>query len=285
MKLLATFLSSLLLATTVTANVPSRSAQRQQRRAERRAALEDVTEVNVIKRATPSNTQTHWAGAVMTAAPAGTSFTAVTGTFVVPKPVPPTSGAGTWGGSAWVGIDGYYSNPNALAQAGVSWNVTVDSTGATSYQYLAWYEWAPWGEFLYDMTVNAGDAINVWCQSKDPLTAYCTVFDETTGVELTQVFTPNAKSPPPYPPLIGASVEWIVEDFNEADTGAMIPFANFHSVTFTGASAVASNNATGAYETVYPNAGNVVVQVIAQNGQVLTDTTFPGTNEVEVTYV
>ncbi|KAE9373931.1 concanavalin A-like lectin/glucanase [Stipitochalara longipes BDJ] len=252
---------------------------------------EAVTEVNVIKRgtgtsdaATPSNTNTHWAGAVMTASPPGTTFTAVGATFVVPKPSPPTSGAGTWGGSAWVGIDGYYSNPAALLQAGVSWQVTVSSSGATSYEYLAWYEWAPDGEATYPITVSAGDTINVWCESKTNITGYCTLFDVTTGVEITQDISPSSRIPGPLPGLEGLSVEWIVEDFQD-DTGSDIAFANFHSVTFTNTEAIASNNATAAWDPLYPNAGNVVVQVIDQNNAVLTSTTFPGTNEIEVTYV
>ncbi|KAN0098205.1 Peptidase G1 [Hyaloscypha variabilis] len=247
-------------------------------------AAQEVTEVNVIKRATPSNTQTHWAGAVITASPPGTTFQAVGATFVVPKPSPPTSDAGTWGGSAWVGIDGYYSEPNALLQAGVSWQVTVSSTGAETYQYLAWYEWFPDGEFTLPITVSAGDTINVWCQTITNLTAYCTVFDVTTGVEITQPIQPESLIPGPEPPVLGLSVEWIVEDFND-DTGGMIPFANFNSVTFTNTEAIASNNATGAWDPVYPNAGNVVVQVINQNNQDLTATIFPGTNEIEVKYI
>jgi Peptidase A4 family len=139
MKLSITLLSSLLFATTI---IASPSAARGQRWNERRANSERATKVNNLERGTDTSnaaastsTNKIWSGAVVTASPPGTTFTAVGATFVVPKPSPPTSGPGTWGGSAWVGIDGYYSNLDALLQAGVSWGVTVSDTGATTYNY------------------------------------------------------------------------------------------------------------------------------------------------------
>jgi hypothetical protein len=126
MKLSIALLSSLLFATTITA-IPSRSSRRNQQRNERRAGSVLATKVNDSKRgtgtldaATSTNTNDIWSGAVLTAPPAGTTFTAVGATFIVPKPSPPTSGPGTWGGSARVGIDGYYSDPTALLQAAFS---------------------------------------------------------------------------------------------------------------------------------------------------------------------
>jgi len=291
MKLSIALLSSLLFVTTISA-MPSRAAQRSQKRNERRAGSEPATRVNDLKlgtgtfdAATTTNTNEIWSGAVLTAPPAGTTFTAVGATFVVPKPSPPTSGPGSWGGSAWVGIDGYYSNPNALLQSGVSWQVTVSDTDETTYEYIAWYEWIPDGEIAYAMNVTAGDTINVWCESTTNTTGYCTLEDVTTGVELTEVLS----APPPLPipgdttNLDGLSVEWIVEDFEEPD-GTSIPFANFHKVTFTNCEAIA-NNVDGAWDPLYPNADNAVVQVMDQNGVVLTSTSFPGTNEIQVTYV
>jgi hypothetical protein len=156
--------------------------------------------------------------------------------------------------------------------------VTVSSTGATTYDYAAWYEWYPAGETLYDMTISAGDTITMWCESITNTTGYCALQDVTTGVELIQ--TLSAPIPLPIPGdmtnLEGVSVEWIVEDFEPDRT--TIPFANFHQVTFTNCEAIA-NNVAGAWGPIYPNAGNAVVQVLEQNGTVLTSTSFPGTNE------
>ena len=130
------------------------------------------------------------------------------------------------------------------------------------------------------MTVNAGDTINVWCQSQSPTAGYCTLFDVTTGVELTQQI-----SDPTYIPgagqLEGLSAEWVVEDYNDPP----IPFANFHQVTFTNCEAIANNVTTLAWDPIYPNSGNTVVQVMNQGAGPLTSTTFPGTNEIQVTYV
>ena len=286
MKLAIAILSNLLFATTITAFAVAPEIARRSQQQERRAILEPPTKVKG-RAVAASSTNAIWSGAVMTAAPAGTSFSAVSGTFVVPKPSPPTSGPGSWGGSAWVGIDGYYSNPYALLQAGVSWEVDVSSTGATTYTYLAWYEWAALGggQVNLPMTIHAGDTVYVTCQVKTDTSGYCTVFDKTTGQELTTDIYPP-RPPPDAPPSIlnGSSVEWIVEDWQQGD-GSSIPFANFHQVTFTEAQAIASNSTTGAYNVLHPNAGNSVVEVIVQNGQVLTSTSFPGTNQVQVTYV
>lgn len=123
MKLSTTFFGGLFLAATITA-IP--------------AKFNDLKrDSGTLIAARSTNTSKTWSGAVLTAPPAGTTFTAVGGTFVVPKPSPPTSGPGSWGGSAWVGIDGYWSNPYALFQAGVSWGVTVSDSGATTYDYTA----------------------------------------------------------------------------------------------------------------------------------------------------
>lgn len=57
------------------------------------------------------------------------TYTAVTGTFVVPTPSAPSGGSGTYSAAAWVGIDGDTCD-NAILQTGVDF--TVDG-GEVSY--------------------------------------------------------------------------------------------------------------------------------------------------------
>src|ERR1700761_3399123 len=81
----------------------------------------------------------NWAGAVITAPPAGQKFTTVSGRFNVPTPSRPAgAGAGSYSASAWVGIDGDTAG-NSILQSGIDF--TISSSGAISYQ--AWYEWFP----------------------------------------------------------------------------------------------------------------------------------------------
>jgi hypothetical protein len=167
--------------------------------------------------ATPTDHFVNWAGAVLTAPPSGQTFNAVTGTFVVPEPSPPTSGAGTWSVSAWVGIDGD-SYQGAMLQAGVSWEVDVDSNGDYSYQYYAWFERYPNGELLIgegDFNVTVGDSIQVIVESTSDSSG-CVQFSNTAigGRLYADLTAPSSTAV-----LEDQSVEYIVEDDGD--------FANF----------------------------------------------------------
>lgn len=70
------------------------------------------------------------------------------------------------------------------------------------------------------------------------------------------------------------NAEWIVEDFSS--NGGLVPFANFGTVTFTGASA------TGSSGTVTPAGASILD--IKQNGQVLTSVSSSGSS-VTISYV
>lgn len=71
------------------------------------------------------------------------------------------------------------------------------------------------------------------------------------------------------------NAEWIVEDFSSGNS--LVPFADFGSVTFTGASATTSSGTVGV-------TGAEIID-IKQNNKVLTSVSLDGTNEVTVTYV
>ncbi len=70
------------------------------------------------------------------------------------------------------------------------------------------------------------------------------------------------------------NAEWIVEDFEE--NGGLVPFANFGTVTFTGASATTNSGTVG------PSGADIID--IRQNNKVLTDVTVSGSS-VTVKYV
>lgn len=77
----------------------------------------------------------NWAGSILV----GNGYTAVTGTFTVPSPIPPTGGSSKtqYAASAWVGIDGD------------TWTNSILQTGLDFYAWKgqvafdAWYEWYP----------------------------------------------------------------------------------------------------------------------------------------------
>ena len=90
----------------------------------------------------------------------------------------------------------------------------------------------------------------------------------STGESVTHSFTSETNA------LQQINAEWIVEDFEEGNT--LVPFANFGTVTFTGASAV------GSIGTVGPSGATIID--IEQSRKVLTSVSVSDT-EVVVTYV
>jgi len=200
----------------------------------------------------------NWAGAVLTAPPAGSTFTSVSGQFVVPTP----SGSGA--ASAWVGIDGD-TYQNAILQTGVDFTV---SGGKVSYD--GWYEWYP--DFAYDfsgITFSAGDTVALSVKSTSSTAGTAVIENLTTGKTVTQSLTSSSK-------LGGENAEWIVEDFEE--NGGLVAFADFGTVTFTGA---AAGYSTGGSEGV---TGATIID-IEQSNKVLTSVSTSGSSEVVITYV
>jgi len=76
--------------------------------------------------------------------------------------------------------------------------------------------------------------------------------------------------------LPGTSAEWIVEDF--LSDNSEVPFADFGSVTFTGASAVING------ATVTPGSDSAVWNIVLDENKALTSTTISGST-VTVDYV
>ena len=209
---------------------------------------------------TASVTSSNWAGAALT----GSGFTEVTGTFTVPKPSVPSGGSSSteYCGAAWVGIDGY--SDSDLIQTGVLWCIEDGS-----YDYEAWYEYLPASLVDYSgISVSSGDSVTVTATKTGTNSGTTTL--KSGGTTVTHTFSGESS------PLPGTSAEWIVEDFLSG--GSEVPFADFGTVTFTGASAVQSGS------TVTPGGDSATNIILEENSSVLTSTTISGST-VTVKYV
>jgi len=211
------------------------------------------------------SSSTNWAGAVLET----TGVTEVTGTFTIPKPTVPTGGKATteYCGAAWVGIDGDTCQ-SGLIQTGVFWCV---ENGAFSYE--AWYEYIPAASIAYTgISVTSGNVIKVTVTKTSTTGGVTTLENVSTGETATHTFT-NQRSGT----LCGENAEWIVEDFESGN--ALVPFANFGTVTFTGSSAIVG----GTTVTPASAAADTIVLVSSSDAALTTTTVSGGT--VTVKYV
>jgi Peptidase A4 family len=269
MKLSAVLLSHVLLATSVLAS-PRGLAERVAQRAARTSRHSNT--LNVIEESFVNSTyvqySSNWAGAVLTAPPAGQTFNAVSATFTIPTPAAPTSGSGSWAASAWVGIDGD-TYQNAILQTGIDFTITK-SGGSSSISYDAWYEWFP--NYAYDfsgITLSAGDVVSVSVVSSSSTSGKATITNLSTSQTVSKSLSSTAR-------LGGQNAEWIVEDFSSG--GKLVPFANFGTVDFT--SAVAKTNSQSVGTT-----GATIIDIETSGGTVLTSVSIPSSSEVVVSYV
>ncbi|KAI0043370.1 hypothetical protein FA95DRAFT_1563398 [Auriscalpium vulgare] len=265
--LASALLSIALLATTAFAAPPSRSARMASRLSRRREGAhlsgpsQRLEESNLIGGSVNTNYSSNWAGAVFDSA-AGT-YKSVTGTFVVPTPkVPSGGGSGEYSASAWVGIDGDTCG-TAILQTGVDF--TIDG-GSVSYD--AWYEWYP--DYAYDfssISIKAGDTIKLTVTATSTKAGSAVIENVTTGKTVTKSLTSSAA-------LCEKNAEWIVEDYDSGNS--QVPFANFGTVTFTGASATTGSGTVGP-------SGSTILDM-KQSGTVLTSVST-GSSSVTISYV
>jgi len=208
---------------------------------------------------THDSTSTNWAGAVLI----GTGYTSVTGTFTVPTP----STAGS--GSAWVGIDGDTCQ-TAILQTGIDW-----TKSGSSITYDAWYEWYP--DYAYDFSASsiplaAGDSITVTVTASSKTGGTAKIVNNTKGKTVTHTFSNEASEGS----LCETNAEWIVEDFESG--GSQVAFADFGTVTFTGASAKGSSGTVG-------TTGATVIDMVNSSKKVIVDCSVPSSSSVTCTYV
>ncbi|KFY13641.1 hypothetical protein V492_03125 [Pseudogymnoascus sp. VKM F-4246] len=205
----------------------------------------------------PNNTHVeysgNWAGAVLV----GTGYTSVTGTFTVPTPT--TDGSG----SAWVGIDGDTCG-TAILQTGIDW-----TKSGSKITYDAWFP-----DYAYDfsgISLSAGNVVTVTVTATSKTGGTAVIKNTSTGQTVSHTFSNEAS----LGSLCEYNAEWIVEDFDSG--GSQVSFANFGTVSFTGASAVKSGTKVGV-------AGASILD-IKQGTTVLTDCSLSGSSGVTCKYV
>jgi len=255
-----TVASALLLAGTAVA-APGTAMRRARAQAGRRSQpLIRVPGATTLDADSTNNTNvdysSNWSGAVLV----GTGFTSVTGTFTVPTPT--TDGSG----SAWVGIDGDTCG-TAILQTGIDW-----TKSGSSITYDAWYEWYP--DYAYDftgITLAAGNVVTVTVTATSLTGGTAVIKNVSTGKSVTHKFSNEASEGS----LCEQNAEWIVEDFESG--GSLVSFANFGTVTFSGASAVQSGTSVGV-------TGATIID-LKQSSTVLTSVSLSGSSGVVVKYV
>jgi len=202
----------------------------------------------------------NWAGAVLISS----GITSVTGTIVVPVPKTPEGGDDytEYSAAAWVGIDGDTCDSSIL-QTGVDFNI---QGGTPSYD--AWFEWYPAASYSFDdFSFGAGDSIEITVTASSSTSGVATLTNQGTGQTVSHTFDNEGAA------LCMTNAEWIVED--ASDGYSLIPFADFTTVTFTGASAVVDGSTV--------DTSGATIADIRQNDQVLTSCSADG-DEVSCTY-
>lgn len=250
MKIAATLLSSALLASMAIA--APLTEQRRARRLRQSNPPLGVNSTEAIKFTDVTHPQfsSNWAGGVLI----GSGFKTVTGTFTIPTPRIPSGGSTRtqFCASAWVGIDGDTCQ-TAILQTGLDFCVQ-----GSAVSFAAWFEWFP--DFAHDftgITLAAGDSIKVTVSASSFTGGTATIKNNSRGQTVSHTFSGQ-------PSLCQTNAEWIVEDFSSGNS--LVPFANFGTVTFSGA------NAGG----VGPSGATIID--MQQNGQTLTSVSVSGSS-------
>ena len=166
---------------------------------------------------TPANTTVrstsrNWSGYVATG---GTSYTSVSGTWIIAKPDPNVQGID----ATWVGIGG--ANTTDLIQAGTE--ATVNPDGTVSYD--AWTETLPQSTKTISLAVSGGDTVSVAITEQSAGLWVIDMKNLTTGKTFTTTIRYNSST---------SSAEWI-EEAPSVGRG-IAPLDSFGTVKFTGGS-------------------------------------------------
>ncbi|KAF5391596.1 hypothetical protein D9757_002547 [Collybiopsis confluens] len=262
------FLVQALLASAVFA-LPSSKDRMAARRA-RRGVSRQSKPANLITSqfVTDATNTTHeefssnWAGAILIASTA--TYKSVTGTFTVPTPKS-TGGSAEQCATAWVGIDGDTCD-TAILQTGVDFCVT-----GSSVEFDGWYEFFPGkrsaASFDFSgISFSAGDSVTLTATVASATSGTLTIKNNSKGQTVSKAVTSSAK-------LCQTNAEWIVEDFEECEGSScsLVPFANFGTVQFTGASATtASGTLTPAGATIIDIEQNTILTKSSVSGSTIT---------------
>jgi len=174
----------------------------------------------------------NWAGYVVNGRAAKTQFERVIGGWAQPRA---TCSAGQQSYSAfWVGLGGYQASSSKLEQTGTE--ADCDATGHAYYS--AWYELVPNPPVPIRLAIKPGDVV----------AASVTVSANSVSLHLRNVTTGRLftkrlalRSPDT------SSAEWIAEAPSSCDRSdcRTLPLTNFGSVSFSGASALATDGHAG----------------------------------------
>jgi Peptidase A4 family len=175
---------------------------------------------------------TNWAGYAVHRS--GVSFRQVSGTWTQPSATC-VAGRRTYS-SAWVGLGGYSPTSDALEQIGTELDCNAGGQAVSS----AWYELVPAPTRRIRLTVQPGDTMH----------ASVTVTGHQVVVELDDLTSNQRFRKTLHTAAIDvSSAEWILEAPSECVgqfTCQALPLADFGSVPFTSALAVAADGTTGA---------------------------------------
>jgi len=228
----------------------------QSRMAKRLAQRDSRRSTPVQRDSVNTEFSSNWAGAVLVANSA--TYESVTATFTVPT----ASGSSGSAASAWVGIDGDTCG-SAILQTGVDFTVSGSET-----TYDAWYEWFP--DFAHDfsgISISAGHEIQLTVTAPSSPSGTAVIHNLSNGQSVSKSLTSTSA-------LCQTNAEWIVEDFEEGSS--LVPFADFGTITFSGASAGTTSGSVG------PSGATAID--IEQNSEVLTSVSI-GSSSVTVSYV
>ena len=224
------------------------------------APTQPQTPLNTTVRSTSRN----WSGY---AATGGTSYTSVSGTWVVPTPDAKVAGID----ATWIGIGG--ANTTDLIQAGTE--ATVNGDGTVSYD--AWTETLPQSTRTISLAVNGGDTVSVSITEQSADLWLIDMKNITTGKSFTTTIRYNSSK---------SSAEWI-EEAPSVGRG-LAPLDNFGSVKFTAGGAVVDGkhltlSGAGAKAVTMADGANqplAIPSTIGNDGSsfTVTRTSNPGTN-------
>ncbi len=181
------------------------------------------------------DTSTNWSGYAVTIpgvnvtnTPNGGPYTDATGTWIAPS-VTCVPGS-TTASAVWVGLGGYFTNSNALEQAGTA--ADCDANGTPSY--YAWYELVPANSVTVPLRINPGDVITTSVVANGA-NVLVQIKDRTRNVTFTKRLVATS--------LDYTSAEWIVEAPSACSSNnfcRQLTLANFTNVTFSRLAALAN---------------------------------------------
>jgi hypothetical protein len=172
----------------------------------------------------------NWSGyALQDVSGAGLQFTSVTGTWKVPAMS--CDSTSTASAAFWVGLGGSSDTATGLEQTGTG----ADCSNGSA-RYYAWYEILPAASVEVPLKVKPGDQITT-SVNVNGATVLVQIKNRTRKTSFTKALQVDA------PDL--SSAEWIAEAPSACNAGGrctILPLANFGSVIFTRAAAIASSH-------------------------------------------